>query len=209
MDCKLPKNNKDLKDAISYKWDAINSNNEELSVYCINGFPHSIGGRLGINELYCCRRNEPLTIDNIMSFSGDSCKWDITLMSNNYYRNKWNEKSIEHNYVCSILRNNKKFYTMCSYNLDYLMAKANVLMHEIYEHPVNFHIIGYENEIIGRKIIWKQTPCTIEHYSMNNNLIIVPDSNNNFTDDFIKTNEFDTDLSFPEDLFSSSISWFR
>ena len=216
MNCKLPETNEDLKDAIHYNWDAIyGENNEPVNVICLAGFPHSIGGRFGINELYCYSRNKELNIDNIMLFSGDACLWDIEFKSSNYYKNKWNEERIEHTHLCKIYRNRKLFYALNSYDLDYLMARAKVLMTEIHEHSICFDMIDYEKEIIGRKILWKQTPCIIISYTINNNLIIVPDFEEISPESFLDITKFDreyydsNDYSFPEDLFSKSIDWFR
>lgn len=214
MNCKIPKTNKDLKAASFYNWDAV-VGSQELNVYCISGFPHSIGGRMGINELYCCPRGEKLTIDNIMCFSGNSCKWDVFFESRNYNKNKWDEERIEHNYRCIIYRNSKKFYTLCSYNLEYLMAKSQTLMMNIHEHAICFHMIDYEKEIINRKILWKQAPCIIISYNLNCNIMIVPDFEEISPEKFLDITKLDRDYydnpdySFAEDLFSNSISWFR
>lgn len=215
MQCKVPKTNEDLKGASYYQWDAVAVNGRKLDVYSIIGFPHSIGGRMGVNELYCCPRGEKLSIDNIMCFSGESCNFDLSFESKNYHKSKWDEDRIEHIYKCTIFRNKNPFYTLSSHKLDYLMAKAHILLIEIGEHAVPFHFINYEKEIINRRIMWKNTPCIIIDYFINNNLIIVPDFNEISPEEFIKITKLDreyydsNDYSFPEDLFAKSINWFR
>lgn len=207
--CEIPKTNEDLKEKIAYNWDAM-TNSTLLDVYCIPGFYHSIGGRKGLNDLYCCNRGKELTIENIMPFSGEACKWDIEFISNNYYKNSYSSEGIEHNHRLNILRNNSPFYTLSSYSLDYLMAKAKLLMVEIEEHPISFQMKNYEKEIINRKILWKQCPSIIVQYSQSCNMVIIPDGTEEQNKTFHKYGHCGNGENYiVEDLFSNSIFWFR
>ena len=211
IDCKLPMSEDDLKDAISFDWDAM-SGKDYLDIYQLRGYYHSIGGKRGNNDLYCCPRNEKLSIENIKSFSGESCKWDINFSSNNYHRFKYDEHSIEHNYVLDIFRNNNIFYKLCSYNLSYLMAKSQVVLTQIEEHPIAFHFKNYPNQILGRKIYFKNCPARIESYSEGGNLIIYPDGTEQENELFRKYSFSigeDYEGWIAEDLLAESINWFR
>lgn len=208
IQCKIPKTDDDLKNKINFRWDSI-VNDKKLDVYCLQGYYHTIGGRHGLNDLYCCNRGEKLTIKNIIAFNGESCKWDMNFISNNYNKNKYNDESIEHNYKLIILRNNKPFYTLCSYNMDYLLAKYKTIMIEIEEHPISFHLQDYQSEIVGRKILWKNIPCIIYSYGENYDLSIIPDGTEEEKKLFKKyAHDFEDDY-IVEDLFSPSINWFR
>lgn len=184
-------------------WDSCH-NDVELHVYRIPGYIHSIGGKWGNNNYWCCKRGEKPTYENLYEFSGNVCNWGIMINENNYHRFKWNEHEIESSIRVEIIRNKKVFYTFVVNNFDYGLVKARKLLFEINEHPISFNEINYEKQIIGRKILFKNTPCIIDEYSMNNNLCIYPE--NEFQKEFNKKYE---DGFVVDDLFSNSIDWFR
>lgn len=208
---KLIKKDTDLTKLIKLNWDSW-YNNQPLTVYKLEGFYHSIGGHWGNNDYYACNRNEKPTFDNLMSFCGEICQWGFSIKEKNSYKYKWEEKSIENNVRVEILRNNKLFYTFIVNNFDYGLAKARKLLFEIQEHVICFSEIDYQNQIIGRKIYFDKMPCMIDNYIVGNDRVIIkPDLNYMTMDEWHKNLDeyFEGDEMIPEDLFASSINWFR
>lgn len=184
-----------------------------LDVYRIPGFVHSIGGGWGENNYWCCKRGVNPNHETLMEFNGAPCQWSYSLTENNYYKYKYDEKSIEKNYIIKILRNNDVFYSFSVNNMDFGINKVRLLLFEINEHPINFHFINYKDEIIGREIMWHKVPAVIKDYSsINGSLMIVPDLNFVTLEDFFKKtgccNEEENDF-IMEDLFAESITWFN
>lgn len=210
---KLVDEKTDLSRIVNIGWDAWYGT-QPLDVYRIPECCHSIGGRWGHNDYWCCHRGEIPSYENLMEFMGVPCQWSFSLTENNYYKYKWEEKMIERDYSIRILRNDKVFYTFKAFNMDWALSKVRMLLFEINEHSIPFHMIDFQKEIINRKILWRELPCIIKKYDMNQNLLIEPDlTNTNVTIEIFrriaKISSDDDDNFVMEDLFSHSIGWFR
>jgi hypothetical protein len=184
-------------------------------VYDIEGYIHTEGGTWGENSYWAFPRGEVPSYENAYEFMGHICNWSFKVDSNNYYKSKWGEDSIRSNYFFEILRNDKVFYSFSTNNLDYGIAKVRKLMIEIPEHPIPFNEQNFQNQIIGRKIYWREQPAIIQSYSMNGNLFIVPDGIPSFKKCAYEdnVNEYMSDdedrEGIAEDIFAPSIYWFR
>lgn len=209
VSCKLITKDTNLSGIIKIGWDTY-LNNEPLEVYHVDGHYHSIGGKRGNNDYWCCPRGEKPTFNNLMEFSGEACNWDFEIVNKNYFKSKWGEDEIRCSNLVIIRRNGKRFYSFGVRDIEYGVAKATILLTDISEHPIAFHMQNYENEIINRKIYWNGLPAIIESYSMDGNLIIVPDLEKVDIDTFSEKvlGEFHDEY-VAEDLFASSINWFR
>lgn len=183
-------------------WDSWYGDNP-LDVYRIDGYIHSIGGRWGNNNYWCCLRGQKPAFDNLMEFSGHPCNWGINIIENNYHKYKWEQHEINRSIRVEIIRNSKVFYSFVVNDFDYGLSQSRILLFEVLEHPIQFNNVNFEKDIIGRKILWKQKPCIIKDYSMNNNLIICPDKGYK---KYFKNYEDETVV---DCLFSPAISWFR
>lgn len=211
VEIKLIDKNTDLSKIQKLNWDAY-LNDIPLQVYRIDEYYHSIGGKWGNNDYWCCERKEKPSFETLMEFAGNICNWGISINENNYYQYKWDEREILRSIIIKIMRNGKEFYSFVTNCLDYGYAKARKLLTEIQEHPISFNEIDYQNEIIGRKILFDKMPCIIESYEVGSDRVIIkPDLDcmtmkewENNLDEY-----FEGDESIPEDLFASSINWFR
>jgi len=206
---KLINKNSDLSKINRLEWDVV-VNDEEYYVYHCPGFIHSIGGKRGYNDYWCCLRKENPSFETLREFNGESCRWGFFINENHSNKYKWKQRSLEVNIKIEILRNDKNFYTFVVNNFDYGMVKARKLLFEINEHPINFHEINYKNKILNTKIEWKMIPCIITEY-YNEKLVIIPDLKFTTKEAFLKAIFYncDNELSVVDDLFSSSINWFR
>lgn len=194
-----------------YKWDVF-CNGQSFDLYRIEDYYHSSGGRWGDNCYWICPMGEKPTYENLIQFSGEACCWSFTVTSKNYIKSKWGDTEMRHNYSISILRNNQEFYTFGANNMDWGISKARQLLFEVSEHAISFNERGFENDIVGRKIYWREQPAVIRSYSMCGNLCIEPAGDSTFSapsyaDDEFGWNEGETDIA--EDLFTPSINWFR
>ena len=211
IETKLIKKDTDLSNISRMNWDTY-WKDTPLYVYRVEGFYHSIVGRWGNNDYWCCRRGEKPTYETLMEFSGHTCNWGISVEENNSHRYKWEEHEIDSYIKIQILRNNKKFYEFVVNDLDYGLAKARVLLTEIHEHPICFGEIDYEKQIIGRKIYFKDIPCIIKRHELGSDRVIivyddsVPFFNSKNLEKYFKPEE---DYIIVEDIFADSIDWFR
>ena len=190
-----------------------------LDVYQVDGFYHTIGGRYGNNDYWCCLRGQKLTTENCMEFNGHPCNWSYRIVYSNAYRHKWGESSIEDSYRCEIFRNGELFYNFIVNKEHYGISKLQQLMFEIHEHPVAFHMQKYEKEIIGREILWKEIPSVITQYCKPGRVLIEPATETQMEEffkdmmtDYFKIpykDKFGQDGYVTEDLFAPSINWFR
>lgn len=201
----------DLSNLVKLNWDAYNDD-KPLTVYKLENYIHSIGGHYGDNNYWCCYRNETPTYKTLMEFAGNPCNWGIEIKENNYHKFKYNEHEILCNVKICITRNKNVFYSFNANNFDYGLVKARKLLFEINEHPIYFNEIDYQNQIIGRKIYFEKMPCIIESYTIGSDSIIIkPDLN--YMSIFVwqqnLSDYFEGAEMIPEDLFASSINWFR
>ena len=174
-----------------------------FDVYRIEDHYHSIGGKWGNNNYWACERDKKPTLDNLVEFSGDVCSWTLKFEESNSMRYKYGESEMMSCIGVSIERNEKKFYHFVVSDMDYGISKARLLLFEIHEHPIRFNNQNYQNEIIGRKILFREKPCIIESY-YSGSVIIVPDGW-----DISEYKFYDGDRFIKDDIFSPSINWFR
>lgn len=201
---KLITKDTDLSKIKKVNWD-IYSRGFYYDAYQVEGYYHSIGGKWGNNDYWVCQRGKKTTFYNLIEFSGFVCSWGMNFKESNYTKTKWNETEMRDIVKFEILRNDKVFYSFNVHSIEYGIAKARKIMIEIHEHPISFNEQNFENQIIGRKIKFMGKPSIIESYSIDNNLIIVPDGWD------IKEYRFyeEGEESICEDLFENSIDWFR
>ncbi|MEN8907922.1 MAG: hypothetical protein ABF289_18375 [Clostridiales bacterium] len=186
------------------KWDTY-SNKEYYDVYRIENHFHSIGGKWGNNNYWASPRGEKPTYDNLIEFSGVICSWGMRFYESNFIKTKWNETEMNDIVKFEITRNDKIFYDFIVRDIEYGIAKARKIMIEIHEHPIPFNEQNFEKQIVGRKIKWMDKPSVIESYSINWNLIVVPDGW-----DIREYRHYEGgEESISEDLFDNSIDWFR
>lgn len=196
--------NKDSKfKAHKLNWDLV-IGDKLYNVYRIPGFIHCIGGKYGENDYWCCPRNEEPTYENLIEFYGEPVRWAIETRSNNYITGKWGETEVRHSYYIIITRNGEPFYEFGCSHLSYGLAKAQVLLTEISEHPVYFNEIDYDKKyIIGRKVKFKGEPGIITKYFKDQGAVMIkPDIE-------AGTNISKFYCEVKEDIFADSINWFR
>jgi hypothetical protein len=211
IDIKLINENTDLSKIVKLNWDAY-LKEIPLQVYRVEGYYHSIGGKWGNNDYWCCKRDENPTHKTLMEFAGNTCDWGISIEEVNYHKFKYNEHEILCTNKVKILRNSKEFYSFTVNGFDYGLSKARVLLTEIQEHPIQFGSIDYQNEIINRKIMFNNMPCIIESYTIGSDRVIIKPDLECMTMEEWKNNldeYFEGEESIPEDLFAGSIYWFR
>lgn len=191
-------------------WDLV-IKNKPYDVYRIPGFIHCIGGKYGENDYWCCPRDEEPTYDNLIEFNGEPVRWAIETRSNNYITSKWGETEVNHSYWIIITRNGEQFYEFGCNNLPYGLAKAQVLLTEISEHPIYFNEIDYDKRyMIGRKVKFRDEPGIITHYFKDQGAVMIEADLEAGAD----ISKFDSDghpgkYGVKEDIFASSINWFR
>lgn len=217
-DINLIKPDTDLSKARNLNWD-VTINGKPYDVYRVDDCVHRIGGRHGNNCLWCCPAGEKLTYENAIEYDGESARYSITATPVNYIKTKWDETSMERSVHVIIMRNDEVFYTFGCRDMSYGLAKAQVLITQIEEHPINFNDRNYvERDIIGRKIWWRNQPAIIESWIEGQACIIVkPDFDDGATR--FKTPKYfeNEDGMFDEDeetvkldvLLDKEIWWFR
>ncbi len=160
-DIKLPTRPEHLKDATLFGWDLV-IGKEQYNVYCITGYNHSIGGKMGLNCYYCCPAKDKLSIENCVAFCGEGApRWEVRWKGANYHKNKWNEHSIEHRGKWQIYRNEELFFEGGARDMEYGLAKAQVELVWIHEGPIGFHFRNWRDELKDRRIWYHNQPGII------------------------------------------------
>ena len=194
-------------------WDVV-VNRRPYQVIKVPGFAHCIGGKLDWGEGNCFWAyplDEELTINNLEEFDGvPGARWGIEYYPTNYFRNKWDENSIERGRYLVITRNEEVFY-------DGFMtiheALSLVLDGRLDEHPLELNERDFDKKMIGRKVWFDHQPAIIERYIKGQAcVILVPDNKEAFD----RPGDYENDGWWEEsksdikcDIFSTSSNWFR
>jgi hypothetical protein len=125
-------------------------------------YNHTIGGHN--DYTWCCPRDEEPSFENLVAFDGWPCRWDFAVHERNYWRNKWDEISMERSCSVDIMRNGEVFNTICCRDAFYGIAKAQVLIEEYKEHPLPLNEYDYKNKVVGRKIRYNGVPGEIVRF---------------------------------------------
>lgn len=193
-------------------WD-VNVKGIPYQIVRIEGYVHSIGGGKGNNDYWAYPLGEAPSYENLVEFSGHSCRWSFKVEENNYLKSKWGETEILGNCKCTIYRNDEKFYELFG-SFDYCIAKAQVLIIELQSggHPICFNHRGYEKEIVDRKIYWNDQPAIIERYLKGSCRVIIKSVDPNgfkplsWMDD---EDDYEDKFEIVDDLLQAKIDWFR
>lgn len=197
-------------------WDAM-LGDEKLDVYRVEGYCHSIGGKWGDNCFWAVIEGEEFSSGNIFAFEGNPCNWGFRVDRRNTCKSKWSATRVSDYIDVVILRNNKQFYTFTVNDIDFAFNKLRSIMYEIENHPVSFFERNYEQQMVGRKIYWREQPAIIARYGYSGNLEIRPDGISGFkmqsytdhVDRLMTEDGGDGEPFVMEDLFAPSIYWFR
>jgi len=189
-------------------------------VYRVDEYVHSIGGNFGDNDYWCCPREKKPTVENLIEFSGHVVQWGIEYIPSNYTKYKWGKSEVKKSGKTIIKRNGKIFYSIGSREHEYGLAKAQVALVQIQEHPICFHDQDYMKELIGRKIWLNDQPALIERANVCEEdgiyIWVVPDKSkiekfifprweNTEEESWIGEYENGTKC----DILESNIDWFR
>ena len=210
----------DLSDAKYYKvpWDVVLSNGEECDVYKFKDFVHTIGGKWGENSFYACPRGEKPTAENLILFRASStCRWGFTVNEHSYVKTKWHETYIDDNIVVTILRNDKPFKTIVCNDISYGVACAMKFITEVQEGAVEVNKVNWTENVIGRKIYYKDTPAIITSVNISDFTVVVEPDNDekcfkkpSCWSDYTDTEwEADYGHGMVVDADSKDIYWFR
>lgn len=206
--------NKENFNEIEYtklKWDVV-MNGIPYQVIRVPGHVHTIGGKLDWgegNNLWAYPLNEELSPNNILEFDGHpGARWGFRYEPTNYYKNKWDEPSIEAGRRLIITRNDEVFYDefmtmheMMAYVLDGMLN----------DHPLNLNERDYDKNCIGRKVWYRSQPALIASFTKGRACVtLVPDGQ-----PFKCPPEYSDDTYCYEDgevftsIFDKHIYWFR
>lgn len=213
--------NKDtnLSNLYLLEWD-LEICDKPWNVYRLEDHCHCIGGRYGDNNFWCCPADVTPSFENLIGFNGRAPAWGITFTDINYLKHKWGDSRAEGSGSCYITRNGKKFYHVSGRDMGYCLAKAQYFLIQLQEHAINFHSRKWKEELIDRKVYYKNSPAIITMvFDDNGEFFIEPDKN--FIQEFPETDFFtdrDDDIAdwYSEwkdgikcDFLDQNIDWFR
>lgn len=145
-------------------WD-VNIKGKDFIVCRIPGYPHGEGGKFGVNDYYCFPADEKPSYENLMPWwSDEPVRWGIRVDSNNYVHHHWDDSEVDHNYITTITRNDRDFYTIHSRDMSYGIAKAQVFITEVREDVVEVAKRDFDKDLVGRKIWYNGMPAVIDRY---------------------------------------------
>lgn len=188
-------------------WDIV-INGAPYYACFIEGYVHSIGGRGGVNNIWCYPRGENPSFDNLIEYQGESpVNWGIKYEPALTLKTKWGETKAQTNNSVIVTRNGKDFY-YC-----YSIAQAQVILEEIDEHPLNLNEIDFDKKAIGRKIWWRSQPAVIKRFIWGDGAIAFEPEGDK---DFEIPKEFENEQLYYEgertiatSIFDKHIWWFR
>ena len=201
----------DLSIIQKYNWD-IDVKGFKYHVCRVPEYYHSIGGKYGNNNLWCYPREEEPSFNNLLQFNGSPVRWGVVIDDSNYIKHKWGEGEILHTHWVSITRNGEEFYSFACGGLGYGMAKAQVLIARLEDHPISFNDIDFEAQIIGRKIWWHESPGIIRRYIKGQACVMIePDGIEKFPrpSSYRDDDPYGEDIDIKAEIFDNNIWWFR
>lgn len=195
-----------------YDWDVV-INGVPHYVVKIPGYVHTIGGRYGYNDLWAYPRSEQPTYDSLIEFDSDQATcWGIQYKPVNFYATKWGETSSRTLGRIDITRNGEVFYTLYG-NMAYGLARAQSLIYDFAEHPLELDMIDYDKKVIGRKVWWRSEPAIVTGFIKGQACVILaPDGIEHFT---VPAEFASEDPNYYEDntvktfIMDKHIWWFR
>lgn len=170
----------DLSHLKPLKWDVV-INNCPYYVAHIPGYVHTLRGWGEPIDLWAWPRSEQPSYENLIQYNLRSpVAWGLEYVKKNYLYTKYGETEAVDSSRTVITRNGELFYTIYG-DKSYSIPKALVLIEDVQEHPIPFNEINYEEEIINRKILYKNQPAIITDYIKGQCcVIIVPDGKQYF-----------------------------
>lgn len=105
-------------------------------------------------ELY----DEGPTRDNLIDFNGSAPSWSVAFEETNYFR----KGEIREGGKCTIFRNGAKFYEVGGREMNYGLSRAQSILMQLQEHPLNFFSRDWKKELIGRKVWYQTDPAIVE-----------------------------------------------
>jgi hypothetical protein len=142
----------------------------------------------------------------------------VEVTEQNYTKYKWDDWDVRYGVTCSIYINNVRYYTFVCGDIDYALARAQVLKVELVEHPSFSNIVNVETHLKGRKIWYKNQPAVIERFVEGGEVWIAPDGIDKFNMKEAWMTE-DHELEWAEEweeqgvvvdaLLSKNIQWYR
>ena len=182
-------------------------------------YNHTLGGHS--DYTWVCPRDEEPTYENLVAYDGTGARWDIRTSEHESFRNKWGSVKIETRCSVDILRNDEVFNTICCRDMWYGIAKAQVLIEEYKEHPLELNSYKFNELCVGRKIRYNGVPGVITRYVDEQACVMVKplyeaDANKFFADphktddeyieDFFEEAKADREMKV--DITSAHIWWF-
>ena len=153
-------------------------------------------------------------------FSGHSCCWGISVKEYNYSKHKWGNYRIERGIEASILRNGEVFYSFPTNDFAYAVARAQVLMVLLQEHPIMFSSHTFKKDLEKRPIYYSDTACIITYYggapdqrlhllAVNGEKFRQPRHWDDDNEGVTLFEEGPESLEYTTDIFDENIYWFR
>lgn len=142
-----------------YRAEEYNQETGETILYI-----HSIGGKWGDNNYWTCPRNEEPSYENLEMFCGDACCWGVNVISKNTHKSKFECVRVNHSYLVEITRNGEVFNSIRCNDMAYGIARAQVLIAEYSEHPLELNNYDWNKNLIGRHVKYNGIPAVISHY---------------------------------------------
>jgi hypothetical protein len=140
--------------------------------------------------------------------------FEIKLVQGNRTKFKWNETRIDGTGKAEIICNKIKIYEFAFRDIEYGLARAQVLLSTISEHPFNF--MDPESEI-GRKIWYYEQPAVIDYLLLDQGCIMIRkedgtgfDMSRPWDDEEDRIcNEWHGKNKVKDDILVKTIYWFR
>jgi len=181
MSCeiKLFEENTDFSKLSMYKlnWD-VEARGIKYDVWRVEGYNHSIGGRYGENNFWCCPVGKEPSYETMIEYNGAHAGvlWGIEIYETHNIKHKWGESSIEEGGNWAITRNGKPFFEGFHRDIDYAYIQARKTLYTLQGHALNFNERDWKEKAIGKPIYYHEEPALIDRIIEEQGCLwIVPD----------------------------------
>ena len=80
-----------------------------------------------------------------------------------------------------ITRNGKQFYEVPCRDIEYALVAAQHMLYRLREHPVNFTMRNWRDELLGRKVLYREQPAIVDSIIEDQGCIMIMPENGAFT----------------------------
>lgn len=204
-------------DKIEPVWDNVYIDGTRHKVVRIEDRYHCEGGKYGNNNYWAYPADETIQKHNLKAFDGHVLCWGIRTEDFNRTKHKWDNNQVRSSSRTVITLNGEDLVYVNG-SMEYALPKAQAMIIELSEGPINFSEHGWKENLIGRKVFYNGEPAIVDSVLSDLCVMLIPDGFDYFKAPVWISNESDFDVEewnshegrdAKVGMLDSSVYWFR